>query len=283
MAKKETNSRLPRNFHKTFVPERKYINAMLRFAASGQSADAMGISAATGIPTGKSSGKVPAILDYCRGMGLIRLSNGTERSAIKYPELTHFGRIVLFEDPFLKCEVTQWIAHLNLCSPITGADVWYHSFFTGAQSLGRNFSREQLEEYLGLIYKVETRSLIGPLIGMYDDDASFKTCGAIRESKGQIKKSSAPIKDDLGRGYGAWMLQLCANHFPKQQQISLNELDKLAGWKTIPGWLGTEASLVLELLERKAIVTVDRHMDPWLLQIKMNLDDAWRKIYNDII
>jgi hypothetical protein len=71
---------------------------MLRFAASGREGDYQFISAATGIPTGSSSGKVPAILDYCRGMGLIRLT-GQERSAIKKPELTPFGRVVLLEDP----------------------------------------------------------------------------------------------------------------------------------------------------------------------------------------
>jgi len=67
------HSRLPRNFHKTFKPERQYITAMLRFAASGQEGNCQFIAASTGIPTGSSSGKVPAILDYCRGMGLIRL------------------------------------------------------------------------------------------------------------------------------------------------------------------------------------------------------------------
>ena len=76
------NSRLSRNFHRTFKPERQYITSMLRFAASGAEGDAQAIAAATGIPTGASTGKVPAILDYCRGMGLVRLG-GPDRSAVK--------------------------------------------------------------------------------------------------------------------------------------------------------------------------------------------------------
>ena len=36
MPKITEHSRLPRNFHKTFKPERHYLNAMLRYAASGQ-------------------------------------------------------------------------------------------------------------------------------------------------------------------------------------------------------------------------------------------------------
>ena len=138
------HNRLPRNFHKTFKPERQYIAAMLRYAAAGKEGDYQAIAADTGIPTGTSSGKVPAILDYCRGMGLLRLS-GADRSAIKRPELTSFGRMVLLEDPFLKTAISQWIAHLNLCSPLTGADVWYQLFFVGTQALGKSFPRTKLE------------------------------------------------------------------------------------------------------------------------------------------
>jgi len=51
------NNRLPRNFHKTFVPERKHINAILKYAAKGGTGDIQAISEDTGIPTGSSSGK----------------------------------------------------------------------------------------------------------------------------------------------------------------------------------------------------------------------------------
>jgi len=54
---KEIASRLPRNFHKTFIPERQYLNSILRFAARGASGDIQKIAAETGIPTGTSSGK----------------------------------------------------------------------------------------------------------------------------------------------------------------------------------------------------------------------------------
>lgn len=45
--------RLPRNFHNsTFKPERQYIHAMLRSAASGRQGDYQDRAAATGIPMG---------------------------------------------------------------------------------------------------------------------------------------------------------------------------------------------------------------------------------------
>jgi len=279
----ENNKRLPRNFHKTFKPERHYIHSMLGFAASGQSGDAQTIASSTGIPTGASSGKVQAILDYCRAMGLIRLGVESERSSIKHPELTNFGRVVLLEDPFLKCEISQWIAHFNMCNPLNGADVWYQTFFTGAHTLGMTFGRDKLELFLSLIYGNTKRGIIGPLIGMYEDDASFNLCGVLSEVDGFITRRSAPIADELGRGYGAWMLQIISDHFPSQQQISVTDLDKVAGWKIIPGWTISSFFDLFELLERKALITVDRHMEPWLIQPNKNVDEAWRNIYMDMI
>ncbi len=229
------HSRLARNFHKTFIPERRYLNAMLRFAASGREGDYQEIAAATRIPTGTSTGKVPAILDYCKGMRLIRLV-GAERSSVKKPELTPFGRVVLLEDPFLKLGISQWIAHFNLCSPITGADVWYQTLFAGTQSLGMTFERRKLESHLSLVYGVEKSGLIGPLIGAYEDEAAFKTCGALTETSGTIQRKLAPVTEEMALGYGAWILQLMGTHFPKLRQIPITDLDAAAGWRTIPGW-----------------------------------------------
>jgi hypothetical protein len=275
------NNRLPRNFHRTFKPERHYINALLKFAASGQEGDHQAIAAATGIPTGASTGKVSAILDYTRAMGLVRLS-GEERSAIKKPELTPFGRVVLLEDPFLKSAVTQWIAHLNLCSPFTGADVWYYTFFSGTFSLGMSFDRDKLESHLGLMYGVEKSGLIGPMVGMYDDDAAFRVCGALSESAGHITRRPAPIKEEFGIAYGAWLLQLIVEQFSKAGQISVTELDTRVGWRTIPGWDIGNHQRILELVERKGLIQVDRHMEPWLIRPSSTADFAWKRIYEDL-
>jgi len=275
--------RLQRNFHKTFKPERQYINSMLRFAAAGRTGDFHTIASSTRIPMGTSSGKVPAILDYCKCMGLIRVPINSVHTAIKKPELTNFGRAVLFEDPFLKCGISQWIAHFNMCSPLYGADVWYQTFFIGAPVFGRKFGRNQLESHLSLVYGIRKNSLIGPLISMYEDEASLKTCGVLSEIEGMIVRREAPIMDEFIRGIGAWLLQLIADHFPKQQQVPISVLDKVAGCRTIPGWTVPIFLTVLELLERKDLIMVDRHMNPWLIQPKKEIDEAWRSIYLDII
>ena len=282
MPEAKHSNRLPRNFHKTFKPERQYIHAMLRYAASGKYGDHQAISAATGIPTGSSSGKVPAILDYCRGMGLIILS-GSGRLSSQKIDLTPFGRIVLLEDPFLKTGISQWLAHLNLCSPLSGADVWYHTFFVGAVGLGLCFSRNSLEEYLGMTYGVDKSGLIGPLVGSYQEDAAFSKCGALSESKGIIHRKPAPVLEEMGFAYGAWMIQLMTDHFPMQNQVSTEELDAAAGWRLIPAWDDFLQQRVLQLIERKGLLEIDRHLEPWLLRPIAPLEKAWMTIYNDLV
>ncbi len=281
MASKLLENRLSRNFHKTFKPERIYVNAMLKFAAGGGSGDAQAISAATGIPTGVSSGKVIPTFDYCIGMGL--LVDKASRSATKKPELTPFGRTVYLEDPFLKCPVSQWIAHFNLCGPLNGADVWYQTFFEGFNTLGMKFNRSTLETHLSVIYSTKQGGLIGPLIGMYEDDASFKLCAAITETDGKLARREAPLKDEMIRGYGAWLLQQIQAFFPGQAQVSVAELDAKAGCRAIPGWSGVSFINVLSQLEKKAIFEVDRHMDPWLIRPKLSTEDAWKNIFADMI
>lgn len=275
-------SRLARNFHKTFKPERQYINALLRFAAAGKAGDSQSIAAETGIPTGKSSGKVPAIVDYCRGMGLISLV-GAPRSAVKRFELTPFGRVVFFEDPYLKLPITQWLAHFQLCSPLHGAEVWYQTFFPGKQRLGMTFTRTQLENYLVQMLDCPASGIIGPMVGMYEDNAAFGACGALSENGDVITRQPTPIRDEFGYGLGAWLLRLIELHFPKNEQLSVVELDQEAGWKSIPGWDVDETQRVLALIEQKGLIGVDRHMQPWLIHPKKSADAAWKMIYDDMI
>ena len=283
MADSQKNNRLPKNFHKTFIPERRYIKAILQFASTGKTGDVQSIAKATGIPTGKSSGKVMPAIDYSRGMGLITLSDSSKQKSVKEPSLTPFGRIVLLEDPFLKESVTQWIAHLNLCGPFQGADIWHQTFFLGAQTLGSKFEKEQLEVYLQNVYGLQNKNLMGPIIRMYADPASFSACGALVEKQGIIHRKTAPISEEYAWGYGAWILEAMEGFFPGDAQVTVTDLDRTTGWRTLPGWGIDESQQILKILEQKGILSVERHMNPWIIQSTETSSNVWKKFYDDLI
>jgi len=272
---------LPKNFHYTFKPERIYISAMLRFANSGGSGNFQEISKATGIPTGKSSGKVQAILDYCRGMGLISLSE-SENPSTKKPILTAFGEMVFSEDPFLKTEVTQWIAHMNLCSPSCGALVWVQTFHDGSTILGNPFPRSRLENYLRTTLQAPKGNIIGPLISTYEDEAAFKTCGALRETKGLVYKKPAPISREICFGLSCWMVQQISNYFPGVLQISFTDLDFSTGLTKVAGWNSETTIRFLDTCQSLGFIEIDKHMSPILLIPLLGTAEAWKRIYDGL-
>ncbi len=125
--------------------------------------------------------------------------------------------------------------------------------------------------------------MIGPLVRMYEDPAAFKLCGVLSKKNGVVERHPAPIADEFGRAYGAWVLQLISDHFDRAGQITLSELDSKAGWKSIPGWGPGESHAAVDLMERKGIIQVDRQMNPWVIRPRLQVEEAWEGIYNDLL
>ena len=77
------------NFHNTFPPDVNYLSRLLSYA-DGVVRSPDTISQMTGIPQGKSTGKVNPHLYYLMLMGLLQEDRAT---------LTPLGRLVRSEDP----------------------------------------------------------------------------------------------------------------------------------------------------------------------------------------
>lgn len=270
---------LPVNFHKTFVPERSLISALLNYAALGNEGDYQQISVETGIPMGKSTGKVPAILDYARGMGLIEVAK--RANGIKKPTLTDLGRIVYQEDRMLGEEIIQWLIHMNLCRSDIGASAWYAVFAEGRDSLGSSFDKEQLERYLVGVFG-DGNNRTGPLLAAYLDDAALKRCGALIVEGAQIIRKKAPIRDSYAFPYTAFLLQLLEDYFSGQSQVTLSDFQARTGWFNACLWSDSEVETVLSMVEKKGLLTVDRQMRPWILEKRSNADQVWKRIFEDL-
>lgn len=276
----EQQTRLARNFHRTFKPERSYLSALLRYAAAGKSGSLEEISSHTGIPTGSSSGKVQPTIDYCTGMGLLRSQKTQAGHAFS---LTPFGRVVLAEDPFLSNPVTQWLAHLQLCHPRNGADLWYQVFVEGMETLGMDFSRQTLERHLRTVYATEGRNPIGPVIGTYTDEAAFGGAGVLTEKGDHMHRAAAPLSTESRRGYAAWLAQLLADFFPAARNISVTDWERACGWKRATGWHPSTAADMLAEAEHLGVLAVDRHMQPWLVDLRCSPEEVWRTVFDDML
>lgn len=270
---------LPLSFHKSFIPERHFIAAILHYAALGRSGTYQEISLETGIPMGESTGKVPAILDYARGMGLIEPTAGG--SAMKTPTLTPKGRAMYLEDRYLAEPMSQWAVHMSLCRGDTGAPSWNAAFARSRLALGPSFTRPQLESHLS-----ETlgpgKNLIGPLLSTYGEDAGLSRSRVVTEHGGTIQRGKAPLLESHVPSYSAHMLTLIEQLFPRQRQVSIEDCDKETMWFDICCWSISEVRWFLDTGETKGFFAVDRHSHPWIIEPRMASSIIWERAYEDL-
>lgn len=273
------SGRLSKNFHKTFIPERRFLQALLEFAASDGKGTIQEISRATGIPTGESSGKVAPTLDYCRAMGLVSLPEA--RTSMKQPQLTAFGRAVFLNDAFFLNEMTQWLAHLNLCSRKGGAEMWFRVFWEGTVRLGPSFTREGLLESVTFWTGAANWRVVAPLVRMYQEDASFSKCGALREENKTLSRRKMPVCPDFASGYACWILAAMESIPGYAGQVTVNQLEDACGLTQLTGWTQAEVEEILNVLSRRGALSVDRHMRPWILRGNISSNEAWKRLYEN--
>ena len=282
--KKQKPDRLAKNFHRTFIPERQYLGELLKYAADGGAYEIRKIADATGIPTGASSGKAIPTADYCRGMGLVSLSDPVSKDDDPMLSLTPFGRAVFLEDKFFKEPFTQWLAHLRLCNEWRGADTWFYLFCESTLVFGIRAAVDDVMKWISpQIGGKDPETAVSPTIRMYADEASFSACGAVVREKGEIVRMVAPIRDEFAVGYAAWLSESMELAGRGGGQASVDELESQAGFRRISGWSQQEAQQVLEMLERKRLVEVDRHMHPWLVRFLYPSTTFWNRLYEDFL
>lgn len=278
--KVKKNTRLSRNFHRTFTPEKQYLGKLLQYAAGNGIYDMQAIADDTGIPTGTSSGKALPTADYCIGMGLVRVE---VIDTIETLTLTTFGRTVLLEDKFFREPLTQWIAHLNLCDKISGAEVWYQTFWESTSVLGEEFTKNSLNDWICTILKVSNQNILGPTIRMYEDPNSFSACGAVSTSGETILRKKPPCDPSYVFGYAAWIAAGIERAGRNGSQVTVDELDDFCGFRSVTNWNLPESQEILSSLEQKGLVSVDRHMHPWIICVKYPADLLWKRLYEDFI
>jgi hypothetical protein len=285
-SKKTKSERLAKNFHLTFIPERQYLGAMLKYAANSGFYEIHAIADETGIPTGKSSGKAIPTADYAVGMGLARLQQFGDKKDRQYSVvLTNFGRAVYLGDRFLQEELTQWIAHLYLCNKTTGAELWYQLFWNSAKSFGNDFSYDDfLKWVITETGAHDAAKALSPIFRMYEEAASFLTSGAVRLEESRVIRRKAPINDAYAIGYAGWLSDLIERSGRlTENQLTVDDLEDVCGFRSVTGWTLSESQQVLGHMEDKGLISIDRHMQPWIVCFKQSSAQLWTRIYEEFI
>lgn len=270
---------LPLNFPQTFLPERRLLGALLAFAERGGEGDKEAIGVTTGIPTGKSTGKVEPMIRYALGMGLINTQKQGEHWRLS---LTPLGMIVCREDPFLSEPVTLWLLHLLLsrrcgqATPAVGvADAWFALFAEGWFRLGARFSQAEYLDFLHARHgeKGYLKSLSGLVPRMYAETSSFAAIGVLTlddsEHEPQLVRTAAPAESAFFPAYTAYLYLLWDERFGRERQVAFDDLSRDTYLQVLLGWNETHCTRWLDWMADTGRVKVDRYTgDAVLLRLK---------------
>ena len=269
-------TRIPLSFHDTFAPERNYLAKMMEFVVLQKQGTVDEISDETGIPTGKSTGKVEPTIKYAQGMGLLKVER--KIGAGYCFSLTPLGAEVFDQDQYLKEQITQWLLHLMFCRRQGGAEAWYRVFGEGWLPLGHTFSRDDLNLYL----KTSVKN-VSPLLRMYSNESSFDLCDALIEEHGTIVRNNAPMNPEFYYSYAFFLLSVWEELFPNDQQISITDFEKRTKVFATLGYRETEVHIFLDWLSDNGFMKIDRQTGEALLLRSTDANDVITGLYDNLV
>lgn len=245
------------NFHQTFPPTAEFIMRLLEVCDSGTALTKEQISEITGIPTGKSSGKVEPHISYSEYMGLIK----DERVGGKHSLfLTPLGREVLKQDPGLQEKVSIAVCHARITSRFGGALLWMAMFKEVMPKYPQGISDLLLKNELEKRFDstVKTGPFFSAYTGMFKDLYLIGKKGSLSViQKGIINKDFLYV-------YAYALLYEWESAYPGQVEITASELDALFIAETF----GLEHKVFYEVLEsmaEKGIIRFNRQLAPYTL------------------
>lgn len=256
---------LPPNFPQDFLPDRSLLARLLDYAARNGGGTKVEIGQETGIPTGKSTGKVEPMIQYARGMGLVSAARERGRWQL---HLTGIGAVVYSEDRYLDETVTLWALHLLLCrrtwpssQPAGIADPWFALFAEGDVRLGNPFERSAYLAFLTERYG--QKSYLRPLSGLvprsYIESSCLAATNALSVPGPDVyRRHPAPSLEAYFPAYTSALFLAWDALFPQDQQVGLDQLYRESGLLNVLGWKLAQAGPWMTWMVNRGFLQLDR-------------------------
>ena len=244
--------------------------------ASGQYAGTKEeISSITGIPTGKTSGKVIPHIQYAAFMGLICYQKD---SSVYRLSLTPMGKAVWKEDKYLFEDVTKWLCHYFITDVNTGAYLWALLYKWLPYQLDSQISYELLErkntETFGKSFD------IGVVKRTYSE-GFFESLDVIDWSDGIIFNSCF-YKNSLKYVYAYTLLSQWEKDFADEREMTLEQISNVMMWSRRFGFDETEMMNVLDELEAEHMIKINHQLHPCTVIKMESSENIIPKLYSEL-
>lgn len=266
------------NFHETFPPDRAYLSKILQNTDVIDNITMEDISELTGIPTGKSSGKVVPHINYSKFMNLIDYELQEGKFIIKR---TSLGSEIFREDPYMNERITKLLLNYFLTSKYCGAQMWNLIFrefpYTYGKMISSNIVSTEIERYYG------KRVKLSPFNSTYNKSNSFKDIEVLKFEDEIYKFTS------LGFEYEGFYMYLYSLLIELEaldifrKEFSYSEIFHQIKWNLGFQWSENEAIKVLERFESKSLISINRQLSPITVILNVSSLDICNKIYSLLI
>ena len=260
------------NFHKTFPPQESYITKIMELAKNNYTGSKEDISEETGIPTGKTSGKVVPHILYARYMGLTTHTLTKGKFAL---DLTDLGKSVLENDKYLFEDISRLICHYNMCDEVTGAYLWSFIYSGLPIMLDESMSEEAIKKKYNDFFAVKTD--LGALRKSYSDDGFFSQLDLIDFSDG-IRINSAYYKDERLYVYAYTLFSSWDKKYSGIQEITADQMTEMK-WNKRFGFDEDEMLYALEQLEAKQLIRLNKQLVPYTVIRNADTADVLPHLY----
>ena len=264
------------NFHQTFKPEKKYITELLILAKERKELTKEEISLETGIPQGKSSGKVLPHLEYAKFMNLIDFNLNKKKYCLK---LTELGEIIYEEDLLLSEYLTTLLLHCMMIRPKIGADLWNFCFMKYPIKYGFNSKLNYLEKEINDYFHVKVN--LGPLSCSYDTFFAELNILKINRKEDLFIVNNIGYDNQLEYLYGYVLYELWDIMYPNQDEITVGEFDKLKISNCF-GWTSSQQYETIERLSEKKLVRLNKQLMPYTILRITNKQAILNKLFADL-
>lgn len=265
-------------FHQTFKPEPEHISSLLMAADDIESISLDQISIITGIPTGKSSGKVVPHLEYAQYMNLLtyNLKNG-----LYTVKLTDLGEVIREQDPSLVEELTLLMCHCMITRSEKGAPLWHdivnHFLPINNYTINKSVLIAELNNYYK---KAKGGAAYRPFFISYQE--FFECLGIIIDVDDTIIMNKHAYDYSFLYLYAYVLFELWDERYPSQDEITSKELEHLEFHKPFR-WTSLEVYEVLEHLSDKDIIRLNRQLTPFTILRLASKEEILSVLYDELM
>ena len=263
------------NFHQTFPPDGNMISRLLTSDIFNIALSKEEISQHTGIPTGKSSGKVEPHIKYAEYMGLLWDSFSEGKHTLS---LTPLGKCILEEDPSLSEKVAVLTCYLQMTAVFDGAPLWETII---AEILPRNrfiITEAALRDTLSK----ETDVVInyGPFFSSFED-AFFSSLQIVERSKGTVRVKKQRYEADLIYVYAYAFFEEWEARYPDRDELTADEISTFLMPGTL-GWLSQDFYIIMEHMQEKRLLSFNRQLVPYIVTKHNSAEELLPKLFSEL-